>query len=93
MDIKEVDAEGPPWNPKHDGIPSHWKHKGDRGNAIGVRFQFRLGHQLGVLPIVAPGCGPRKCAEHSGRGRPFQLSGLATALSTTKSYALATTLP
>ncbi|MDR6982149.1 serine/threonine protein kinase [Rheinheimera pacifica] len=33
MDIKEVDAEGPPWNPKHDGIPSHWKHKGDGGNA------------------------------------------------------------
>lgn len=33
MGINEVDAEGPPWNPKHDGIPSHWKHKGDGGNA------------------------------------------------------------
>ncbi|WP_145132004.1 MULTISPECIES: protein kinase [unclassified Pseudomonas] len=33
MKIKEVDAEGPPWNPKHDGIPPTWKHKGDGGNA------------------------------------------------------------
>lgn len=33
MDIKEVDAGEPPWNPKHEGIPSCWKHKGDGGNA------------------------------------------------------------
>jgi serine/threonine protein kinase len=33
MDINEVSDEGPPWNPKHEGIPPHWKHKGDGGNA------------------------------------------------------------
>ncbi|SEJ57215.1 Serine/threonine protein kinase [Azotobacter beijerinckii] len=33
MKIKEVDAEGPPWNPKHEGIPPTWTHKGDGGNA------------------------------------------------------------
>ena len=33
MEIEEIDAGGPPWNPKHDGIPAAWKHKGDGGNA------------------------------------------------------------
>lgn len=33
MEIKEVDPEGPPWNPKHEGVPPSWKHKGDGGNA------------------------------------------------------------
>ena len=33
MEIKEVDAEGPPWNPKHEGIPPSWKQKGAGGNA------------------------------------------------------------
>lgn len=33
MDVKEVDAEGPPWNPKHEGIPPSWAHKGAGGNA------------------------------------------------------------
>lgn len=33
MEIKEADAGGPPWNPKHEGIPPAWKHKGDGGNA------------------------------------------------------------
>lgn len=33
MEIKEVDPQGPPWNPKHEGIPLAWSHKGDGGNA------------------------------------------------------------
>ncbi len=33
MEIEEVEAEGPPWKPKHHGIPLAWKHKGDGGNA------------------------------------------------------------
>ncbi|MGA8134498.1 MAG: protein kinase [Pseudomonas gingeri] len=33
MEIKESDADGPPWNPKHEGIPLSWAHKGDGGNA------------------------------------------------------------
>lgn len=33
MEIKEVDAAGPPWKPKHEGIPLSWKPKGDGGNA------------------------------------------------------------
>ena len=33
VNIKKVDAEGPPWNPKHEGIPLSWKHQGDGGNA------------------------------------------------------------
>lgn len=31
--MKEVDADGPPWNPKHEGVPLSWTHKGDGGNA------------------------------------------------------------
>lgn len=33
MEIKEIDPQGPPWNPKHEGIPLSWTHKGDGGNA------------------------------------------------------------
>lgn len=33
MEIKEINADGPPWNPKHEGIPLSWSHKGDGGNA------------------------------------------------------------
>lgn len=33
MEIKEIDAGGPPWKPNHDTIPSTWKHRGDGGNA------------------------------------------------------------
>ncbi len=33
MEINEVDDEGPPWNPKHEGIPPTWKRIGDGGNA------------------------------------------------------------
>jgi len=33
MEIKEIDDGGPPWNPKHEGIPIEWKHRGDGGNA------------------------------------------------------------
>ncbi|MEN5149712.1 protein kinase domain-containing protein [Pseudomonas orientalis] len=33
MEIKEIDAGGPPWKPNHDSIPLTWKHKGDGGNA------------------------------------------------------------
>lgn len=33
MEIQEIDAEGPPWNPKHEGIPPLWTHMGAGGNA------------------------------------------------------------
>lgn len=33
MEIEEIDAGGPPWNPKHEGIPPSWRHIGDGGNA------------------------------------------------------------
>lgn len=33
MEISEVDPEGPPWKPKHEGIPLAWRHIGDGGNA------------------------------------------------------------
>jgi Serine/threonine protein kinase len=33
MEIKDVDAGGPPWNPRHEGIPVAWGYKGEGGNA------------------------------------------------------------